>query len=61
MWLSEDAIEIVRTMPVPYWILLSFLCVGTHIGSVYGVHDFTVYRMQHFDLHGSQLGNKNIN
>ena len=49
MWfLSEDSVELLRSAP----LLLFVLCLGT----VTAKHDFPVYRMQHFDLHGVHFG-----
>lgn len=57
MWiLSEDFLELFRNVPFPCWIFLSLLCVGAQLSGVSGVHDFKIYRMQQFDLHGTRLG-----
>ena len=59
MWLfSEDSFELLRSVPIPCWVFLTLFCVGTQLGEVCGVHDFKVYRMQHFDLHGLHLGER---
>ena len=57
MWpFSDENMEVLRTVPVSCWLFVTIICLSTHLGGVYGVHDFNVYRMQHFDLHGSQFG-----
>ena len=57
MWIfSEDSLELFRNVPFPCWVFLSLLCLGAQLSGVSGVHDFTIYRMQQFDLHGTRLG-----
>ena len=50
MFFSDECLELIRSAP----LLLSFslLCLG----AVSGKHEFPVYRMQHFDLHGVHFG-----
>ena len=52
----EEAVEFLRGVPLPCWLFFSFIVFGTHVGHVSGVQDFSIYRMQHFDLHGTHHG-----
>ena len=52
----EDLWELLRGVPVPFWIVFSVIFLGAGVGPVGAVHDFTAYRMQHFDLHGLHYG-----
>ena len=55
----EEILEILRSVPVPCCLFMSivFLSVGIAPVPVTAVHEFTVHRMQHFDLHGVRYGN----
>lgn len=54
----EEALEILRSVPIPFWLVASvvFLSVGIGPDHVAAVHEFTAHRMQHFDLHGVRYG-----
>lgn len=54
----EEALEILRGVPAPCWLIASilFLSFGLGPGPVSAVHEFTAHRMQHFDLHGVRYG-----
>ena len=51
----EDTWELLRS-GLPCWVLVSVIVLGAHVSSVGGMQDFSVYRMQHFDLHGLHYG-----
>lgn len=54
----EEALEILRGVPVPCWLFLPavFLSFGLGPVPVAALHEFTAHRMQHFDLHGVRYG-----
>ncbi len=54
----EETLEILPSVPIPYWLLASvvFLSFGLSPVPVAAVHEFTAHRMQHFDLHGVHYG-----
>lgn len=54
----EEAMEIIRGVPIPYWLFLPavFLSFGLGPVPVAALHEFTAHRMQHFDLHGVRYG-----
>eukprot|EP00731_Ephydatia_muelleri_P015674 Em0009g98a len=54
----EEAVEFLRGVPLPCWLFFSFIVFGAHVGHVSGVQDFNIYRMQHFDLHGTHHGSR---
>ncbi|XP_041465827.1 nicalin-1-like [Lytechinus variegatus] len=59
MWFAEaeEVVEVVRGhFP---WTCLLIVPILIAISPVHGAHDFTAYRMQQFDLHGSQYGCRN--
>ncbi|XP_071485217.1 BOS complex subunit NCLN-like [Diadema antillarum] len=59
MWFAEaeEVVEVVRGhFP---WTCLLLVPILIAISPVNGAHDFTAYRMQQFDLHGSQYGCRN--
>lgn len=53
----EDTWELLRS-GLPCWVLVSVIVLGAHVSSVGGMQDFSVYRMQHFDLHGLHYGSR---
>ena len=55
-----ETLEIIKSVPVPVWLFVSLICFSAQLGSVTGVHDFTVYRMQHLDFYGTPLGMVNL-
>lgn len=57
MWL-EEAEELFKGY-LPYYLLLvlPIFIIISPINPVSGSHEFPVYRMQHFDLHGIPHGN----
>ena len=56
MWFAE-AEEVVEVMKGHFpWTCLLLVPILIAISPVNGAHDFTAYRMQQFDLHGSQYG-----
>ncbi len=52
----EGAWELLRGVPVPCCMFLSVILLSAGVGPVGAVHEFTGYRMQHFDLHGIHYG-----
>ncbi len=58
MFNTEEALEILRGVPIPCWLFASivFLSVGIGPAPVTAVHEFSAHRMQHFDLHGIRYG-----
>ena len=55
---EEQAMEILKSVPIPCWILASIVLLSAGLGPVpvAAVHEFTAHRMQHFDLYGVQYG-----
>ncbi len=52
----EGSWELLRSVPVPLCVLFSVIFLSAGVGPVGAVHEFTGYRMQHFDLHGVHYG-----
>jgi len=48
--------HLLKGIPATVWILSSILLMSAQLGPVQSVHEFTAYRMQQFDLYGSQYG-----
>ena len=52
----EDAIEVLRGVPIFCWVLVSVVVLSADVRPTGAVHEFKAYRMQHFDLHGVHYG-----
>lgn len=58
MFGGEETLEILKSVPVPFWLFTSFALFSFCLSPepVAAVHEFTAHRMQHFDLHGVHYG-----
>ena len=54
----EEFCELWKSVPIPCWLFASAILLSVHVSPASGVHEFSVYRMQHYDLHGVQYGER---
>lgn len=53
---ADGALDLFRGLPVTLCVVSTVILLGVQIGPASAVHQFTAYRMQQFDLQGTQYG-----